>query len=103
MAVPGDERSPILPDAPTIAESGFAGFEASVWYGPAGPAGQPAAVVARLHREVQRALAAPEVRDRLVAAGGEATPGSTAQFAELLRREQQRDEKLIRDAGIKPD
>ncbi|WP_157264046.1 Bug family tripartite tricarboxylate transporter substrate binding protein [Azohydromonas aeria] len=103
LAVLSDKRSPIFPDVPTIAESGFAGFEASVWYGLVGPAGLPSAVVTRLHQEVQKALATPEMQQRLAAAGGEVVPGSTAQFADMLRREQERYGKLIRDAGIKPD
>ena len=103
LAVLSEKRSPIFPDAPTIAESGFAGFEASVWYGLVGPAGMPAAVVAQLQQQVQRALAAADVRDRLVSAGGDVAPGSTAMFAEMLRREQQRYAKLIRDAHIQPD
>ena len=74
-----------------------------VWYGVVGPAGMPPAVVTRLHQEVQRALAAPEVRERLASASGEAAPGTTAMFADMLKREQQRYEKLIRDANIKPD
>jgi tripartite-type tricarboxylate transporter receptor subunit TctC len=103
LAVLSDKRSPIFPDAPTIAESGFPGFEASVWYGLVGPAGMPAAVVTRLHQQVQRALAAPDVRERLASAGGDVAPGASSQFADLLRREQQRYAKLIRDAHIKPD
>jgi tripartite-type tricarboxylate transporter receptor subunit TctC len=103
LAVLSEKRSPVFPDAPTIAESGFPGFEASVWYGVVGPAGLPPAVTARLHQEVQRALASADVRDRLVSAGGDVAPGSTTMFAELLRSEQQRYEKLIREASIKPD
>lgn len=103
LAVLSDRRSPIFPDAPTIAESGFPGFEASVWYGLVGPGGMPAAVVARLHQEVQRALATTDLRERFASAGGDAAPGSSAAFADLLRREQQRYEKLIREAHIKPD
>jgi tripartite-type tricarboxylate transporter receptor subunit TctC len=103
IAVLSDKRSAIFPDAPTIAESGFPGFEASVWYGLVGPAGMPPAVVARLQQEVQRALTAPAVRERLTSAGGDVTPGSTPAFAALVRSEQQRYEKLIREAAIKPD
>jgi len=102
IAVLSDKRSTIFPDAPTIAESGFPGFEASVWYGLVGPAGMPSAVVARLQQEVQRALAAPAVRERLTSAGGDVTPGPTSAFADLVRSEQQRYEKLIRAAAIKP-
>jgi tripartite-type tricarboxylate transporter receptor subunit TctC len=103
LAVLSDKRSPIFPDAPTIAESGFPGFEASVWYGLVGPAGLPAAVVTRLNQEVQKALAVPEVRQRLASAGGDVVPGSSAQFADMLKKEQQRYEKLIREAQIKPE
>lgn len=103
LAALSAQRSPIFPEAPTIAESGFAGFEASVWYGLIGPAGLPPAVVARLHQEAQRALATAEVRERLASAGGEVTPGPSAQFASLLGSEKQRYEKLIREARIQPD
>ena len=65
LAVLNERRSTIFPDLPTIAESGFPGLEASVWYGVVGPAGLLPAVVARVHAEVQKALAAPEVRERL--------------------------------------
>jgi tripartite-type tricarboxylate transporter receptor subunit TctC len=103
LAVLSAQRTAIFPDAPTIAESGWPGFEASVWYGLVGPRGLPAPVVQRLHAELQKALAVPAVRDRLSGAGGEVTPGSTAQFAALLSSERQRYEQLIRRAGIKPD
>jgi len=103
LAVLSPSRSPIFPDVPTIAESGFAGFEASVWYGFVGPAGLPPAVVARAHAEVQKALAAPEVRDRLANAGGEVLPGPVERFASLLTSERARYDKLIREAQIKPD
>jgi tripartite-type tricarboxylate transporter receptor subunit TctC len=103
LAVLSPARSPIFPDAPTIAESGFPGFEASVWYGFVGPAGLPPAIVTRLHAEIQKALATPDVRDRLTAAGGEALPGPVERFATLLASEKSRYEKLIRDARIQPD
>ena len=96
-------RTSIFPDAPTIAESGFPGFEASVWYGLVAPAGTPKAVVDKLHAEVQKALATPEVKTRLQSVGGEVTPGTAAQFASLVRSERQRYEKLVRETGIKPD
>jgi tripartite-type tricarboxylate transporter receptor subunit TctC len=96
-------RSSIYPDVPTMAESGFPGFEASVWYGFIAPAATPKAVVERLHAEVQKALQNPEVRARLANAGGEVLPGSTEQFAALIRAERARYEKLVREANIKPD
>ncbi len=96
-------RSPIFPDVPTVAESGFPGFEASVWYGFIGPAGLPAPVVAKLHADIQRALASEDVKGRLAAAGGEVLPGATDRFTALLNAERIRYEKLIRDAKILPD
>lgn len=103
LAVLSPTRSSIFPDVPSIAESGFPGFEASVWYGFVGPAGLPAPVVARLHAEIQKALALPEVKDRLAAAGGEVLPGPVERFAKLLLDEKNRYGKLIRDAKIQPD
>ena len=103
LAVLSPARSGVLPEVPTIAESGFPGFEASVWYGLVGPAGLPPALVARLHAEVQKALASPEVRERLAGAGGETLPGPTERFATLLASEKLRYEKLIREARIQPD
>ncbi len=103
VAVLSAARSPIFPDAPTIAESGFAGFEASVWYGFVAPAATPPAIVAQLHGEVQKALESSEVKARMTAVGGEVTPGTTEQFAALIRAERVRYAKLVREAGIKPD
>jgi tripartite-type tricarboxylate transporter receptor subunit TctC len=103
LAVLTPSRSPIFPDVPTIAESGFPGFEASVWHGVVGPAKLPPEVVTRVHAEVQKALATPEVRERLSNAGGEVLPGPVSRFAELLASERVRYDKLIREAGIKPD
>lgn len=103
LAVLSANRSSIFADAPTIAESGFPGFEASVWYGVLAPAGTPKAIVLRLHSEVQKALQTREVRERMSAVGGEVNPGTTEQFAALIRSERLRYEKVVRDAGIKPD
>jgi tripartite-type tricarboxylate transporter receptor subunit TctC len=103
IAVLSTKRSSIFPDAPTIAESGFPGFEASVWYGLVAPAATPKSVVARLHAEVQKALKTTEMRERMSAVGGEVEPGTPEQFAELIRSERVRYTKLVRDANIKPD
>ncbi len=103
LAVMSPARSGIFPDVPTVAESGFPGFEASVWYGFIGPAALPAPVVARLHAEIDRALASDDVKGRLAAAGGEVLPGTTNRFTALLDAERIRYEKLIRDARILPD
>lgn len=103
LAVLSPNRSVIFPDAPTIAESGFPGFEASVWYAVMAPVATPKAIVSQLHAEVQKALRTPDVQQRMTAVGGEVLPGSMAMVAELIRSERQRYEKLVREAGIKPD
>jgi tripartite-type tricarboxylate transporter receptor subunit TctC len=103
LAVLSPNRSSIFPDVPTIAESGYAGFEASVWYGFVAPAATPKPIVARLHAEVQKALQSPEVRERMTSVGGEVVPGSSEQLGALIRSERVRYEKLVRDANIKPD
>jgi len=103
LAVMSAERSAVLPGVPTVAESGYPGFEASVWYGFVGPAGMPRAVVDKLHDAVQKAIDSPEVRAQLAAAGGIPLPGPTEQFTKLLKTDVARYGKLIREAGIKPD
>jgi tripartite-type tricarboxylate transporter receptor subunit TctC len=103
LAVMTPRRSPIFPDVPTVAEQGYAGFEAAVWYGLIAPRALPAAQLARLHAEVQRALASEDMTQRLSAAGGEVLPGSSEMFAALLASEKARYEKLVREARIQPD
>lgn len=103
LAALGAERSAVFPDVPTIAESGFPGFEASVWYGLVAPAATPGAVIERLNAELQKALRTKEVRDRMAAVGGQITPGTSADFGKLIHSERQRYEKLVREAGITPD
>ncbi|MGJ3699971.1 Bug family tripartite tricarboxylate transporter substrate binding protein [Variovorax sp. AFSI2.2] len=103
LAVMGGERAAVLPGVPTVAESGYPGFESSVWYGFVAPAGLPQPLQAKLHDAVQKALASPEVRDQLAAAGGVTLPGPAAQFDKLLKTDAARYGKLIREANIKPD
>ena len=103
LAVLSPVRSPIFPEVPTIAESGFPGFEASVWYGLLAPAATPKAVVIKLHEHVQKALLTPLMLERMTAVGGEVVPGSREMFANLIRSERLRYEKLVRDANIQPD
>lgn len=103
LVVLSTNRSAVFPEVPTMAESGFPGFEASVWYGLVAPAATPKAIVTRLHAEVQKALQTREVRERMSAVGGEVNPGTAEQFAALIHSERQRYEKLVREANIKPD
>jgi tripartite-type tricarboxylate transporter receptor subunit TctC len=103
LAVMSTERSAVLPGVPTVAESGYPGFESSVWYGFVAPAGLPKPVLATLHEAVQKALESREVREQLAAAGGIPLPGPTAQFDRLLKGDAARYGKLIREANIKLD
>ena len=103
LAVLSPTRSAIYPDVPTIAESGFPGFEASVWYGFVAPAATPKPIVAKLHAEIQKALQTKEVKERMSSVGGEVISGTSDMFATLIRSERQRYEKLVREANIKPD
>ena len=103
LAVLSPQRSPIFPDVPTIAESGFKGFEASVWYALMAPANTPAAIADKLHAEVQKALQTPEVRERMTAVGGEVIPGTRQALAQMLHAERVRYAKLVQEANIQPD
>ncbi|MEY4435818.1 MAG: hypothetical protein RLY41_840 [Pseudomonadota bacterium] len=103
LAVLSPNRSAIFPDVPTIAESGFPGFEASVWYGLVAPVATPKSIVNKLHDEVQKALQTKDVRERMTAVGGEVVPGSADMFTQLIRSERQRYAKLVREANIQPD
>ncbi|OYU29927.1 MAG: hypothetical protein CFE39_16185 [Comamonadaceae bacterium PBBC2] len=103
LGVLSTNRSANFPDVPTVAESGFPGFEASVWYGLVAPAATPKPIVAKLHAEVQKALQTKEVRERMNAVGGEVVPGTAEMFSNLIRSERVRYDKLVREANIKPD
>ena len=103
LAVMSTARSAVLPDVPTIAESGFAGFEASVWYGFVAPAATPKPIVTKLHAEVQKALQTVEVKERMASVGGEVNLGTAEQFGALIRSERARYEKLVRETQIKLD
>jgi tripartite-type tricarboxylate transporter receptor subunit TctC len=101
LAVTTPERSPQLPDVPTLAEAGVKGADMSTWYALYVTAGTPADVVAKLQTELKRVLALPDVQARLKGLGGEPGNITPAQFADLNRQEFERFGKLIRDAGIK--
>lgn len=103
LGVMSAARSAVLPGAPTVAEQGYPGFEASVWYGLIAPAATPAKVVARLNQAVQQALESAPVRARFAAAGGTVSPGTPGQFGALIESERVRYARLIGEASIKPD
>lgn len=103
LAVSGASRSPIAPDLPTVAESGFPGFEVVTWYGFMAPAGTPAAVIRTLHTEFARIARVPEVKDRLAASGAEAVTMTPEAFADFVRAEIVKWRKVIQEAGIKAE
>ena len=95
-------RSSLLPDVPTIAETGLAGFEDTIWYGMWAPAATPAEVVNQLSKDVARALATPDVRDRLTKLGAEPMNMTPAEFARFVRSEIDSAARVVKAAGIKP-
>jgi tripartite-type tricarboxylate transporter receptor subunit TctC len=103
LAVGSAKRTDALPDVPTVAESGYAGFETSQWYGLLAPAKTPKAVVDKLSAEVAKALRQPDVVQRLAA--DSATPiGSTPEeFAAYIRKEQERWGRVVKTANIKAE
>ena len=103
LAVSSPQRIAPLPDVPTVAESGYAGFEADQWYGVVAPAGTPAAVVARLNAEINKALALPDVAQQLAVEGAVPTPGTPQAFADLIKREMPRWAEVVKAGNVKPD
>ena len=101
LATLSAERVATLPDAPTIAESGFPGFEASVWHAFIAPKGTPPAVVERLKGEIHKALADPEVKERLAGLGAVVSPTTPQELAALVRSEHERYGRVIREGNIK--
>jgi tripartite-type tricarboxylate transporter receptor subunit TctC len=101
LAVSSARRIGAMPDVPTIAEQGYAGFDATTWLGLVGPAGMPAEAVARLNAETVKILARPDVREKLLHEGSEPTPGTPQQFAAHIRAEHAKWGTLIREANIR--
>jgi tripartite-type tricarboxylate transporter receptor subunit TctC len=101
FAVTSIRRSAVAPELPTMAESGYPGFEAVPWFGLMAPAGTPAPVIERLHRETVRALAAPDVRKKLNDLGLDVLGGTPREFAAAIEREIPIWAGVIKQAGIK--
>jgi len=103
LAVSSPQRIATLPDVPTVAEGGHAGFEADQWYGVVAPAGTPAAVVARLNAEINKALALPDVAQQLAVEGAVPTPATPQAFGALIAREIPRWAEVVRAGNVKPE
>ena len=103
IAVTSLKRAPVLPDVPTISESGLPGFEASSWFGVLAPAGTPAPIVARINAEVNKWLQSAEAREKLLSQGAEAAGGTPEQFAHHIRAESEKWAKVVKASGAKVD
>lgn len=103
VAATSAARSPILPEVPTVAESGFPGFSDRTWFSFFVPAGTPPAVVGRLNAEINRILQLPESKARLDALSLEFAPRTQAEFAAALETEVANYARMVKDAGLKAD
>jgi tripartite-type tricarboxylate transporter receptor subunit TctC len=102
LAVSSAQRSPLLPNVPSVAEQGYAGFDYTLWVGLWGPAKMPADVAAKINKDVNAALASPDLRERLTKLG--TVPGnlSIPQFTEFVKKEIEETKTILQAAGIKP-
>jgi tripartite-type tricarboxylate transporter receptor subunit TctC len=103
LAVTTLKRSPLLPQLPTISESGLRGFDVSTWFGIFAPAGTPPDVVARLNAEVARILHTPEMRARLAALGAEPIGNKPEEFAAFIKTEIPKYAQVVKASGAKAD
>jgi tripartite-type tricarboxylate transporter receptor subunit TctC len=103
LAVTGAQRSSVLPELPTVAESGIPGYEVSAWFGIFAPAGAPQPVVQRLNAELVKALRQPDLRQRLASQGAEPLTSTADEFAAYLRSEIDKWAKVVKASGMKVD
>ena len=103
LAVLASQRMTGLPDVPTTAEVGQPGFELSAWYGWHGPAGMPKALVEQIQQDVARAMAFPDVREKLLGMGAEIGGGSPESFRALFEKDYARMGEVVKSTGIKAD
>ena len=103
LAVTTARRSTLAPDLPTIAESGLPGFDINTWFGIFAPARTPPGIVNRLHDEFARALASPDVREKMLNLGAEPMPSTPEQFAAYIKNESEKYARVIKASGAKVD
>jgi len=103
LAVTSARRIALMPEVPTVAESGFPGIEATAWVGVVGPARLPAGIVSRLNAEIGNAVSARDLSEVYVAQGVVPELASPAEFAEMIKREYARWGAVVREIGAKPD
>jgi tripartite-type tricarboxylate transporter receptor subunit TctC len=103
LAVGTPKRSPSLPEVPTVAESGYPGFDASLWLAIMAPAGTPQSVIERLNRELTAIVTAADTRDAFDKAGTEPLSGTPADLAALIRDGVPKYAQIIKTAGVKAE
>jgi tripartite-type tricarboxylate transporter receptor subunit TctC len=103
LAVGAARRFPTLPEIPTAAESGLAGYDAAGWWGVMAPAATPKEIIARLHAEISAVVKLPDVRDRLLGQGAEPSGLGGTAFADFIRGESAKWAKTIRESGARVD
>jgi tripartite-type tricarboxylate transporter receptor subunit TctC len=103
LGVTSAKRAPALPDVPTLAESGVAGYEVTTWYMLLAPAGTPPAILAKINRDAKAGLQQPDAVRVLGSEGAELVLGTVADATDLLRRDLARWAKVIKEANVKPD
>ena len=103
LAAAAQKRSAMLPDVPTFAESGVPGVVVSNWYGILGVGGTPQPVIAKLHQELVRAIASPDMRERLAGAGLEPAPVTPEQFRKNITGEVENWKRVVKESGIKQE
>jgi len=103
IGIASSKRLQDMPDLPTVSESGLPGFETAVWYGFFAPGGISRDIVARLHADMARALAVPDVRQKLTPGGAQLGGNKPEEFAVFVRNEMAKWSKVLKAAGIKPE
>jgi tripartite-type tricarboxylate transporter receptor subunit TctC len=103
LAVTSTTRSSLLPDVPTISESGLPGFDASLYYGLVAPAGTLRPVIDKLNKTLQDALASNEVKKQLALDGTEMTPGTPEDYADFIDKDEKKWSQLVRDSGVEQE
>jgi tripartite-type tricarboxylate transporter receptor subunit TctC len=101
LAVTGKDRSPVLKAVPTLAESGFPGFDMVSWQALVAPAGTSRPIIDKLNTEVAKVLKTPEMKEKMAGLGADVVANSPEQFAQYLREETAKWSKIVKDAGIK--
>ena len=101
LGIGSTKRSPLIPDVPTISEAGLPGYELGSWYGMFAPARTPQAIVRRLHHEIVKALAAPEIKEQLLALSAEGVGSTPEEFRAVLRKDLAKWAKVARAANVK--